>query len=103
MQIKVEKSDEQPKEEPDVEEKEVKKEEGEDVQVKSKPPEAGADAELGRLVMTIDGEQKQLSFRQRDLLSTATMLIGDKVTDRRHANTARPRLGLSQTIILIVK
>lgn len=36
-------------------------------------------AEMGRLVMTIDGQQKQLSFSPKDLLSTATMLDGDKV------------------------
>lgn len=38
-----------------------------------------AGAEMGRLVMTIDGQQKQLSFSPKDLLTTATMLDGDKV------------------------
>lgn len=37
------------------------------------------DPEIGRLVMTVNGEQKQLSFCRNDLLSTATMLDGDKV------------------------
>lgn len=43
---------------------------------------AGAKAELGmgRLVMTVDGQQKQLSFRHNDLLSTATMFDGDRVS-----------------------
>ncbi|XP_028983518.2 serine/arginine repetitive matrix protein 2 isoform X2 [Betta splendens] len=36
-------------------------------------------ADVGRLVMTVDGEQKQLSFEPKDLLTTATMLDGDKV------------------------
>lgn len=40
---------------------------------------AGA-ADMGRLVMTVDGEQKQLSFGPKDLLTTATMLDGDKVS-----------------------
>lgn len=35
--------------------------------------------EMGRLVMTIDGQQKQLSFCPNDLLSTATMFDGDRV------------------------
>lgn len=42
----------------------------------------GAKAELGmgRLVMTVDGQQKQLSFLHNDLLSTATMFDGDRVS-----------------------
>lgn len=42
----------------------------------------GVKAELGmgRLVMTVDGQQKQLSFCQNDLLSTATMFDGDRVS-----------------------
>lgn len=42
----------------------------------------GVKAELGmgRLVMTVDGQQKQLSFCQIDLLSTATMFDGDRVS-----------------------
>lgn len=38
-------------------------------------PEPG----MGRLVMTIEGQQKQLSFSPSDLLSTATMFDGDRV------------------------
>lgn len=59
---------------------EVKKEE------KDHPADAAAEGgaklepELGRLVMTIDGQQKQLMFGPDDLLSTATMLDGDKVS-----------------------
>lgn len=34
----------------------------------------------GRLVMTVDGQQKQLPFCQSDLLSTATMFDGDRVS-----------------------
>ncbi|XP_078787610.1 uncharacterized protein si:dkeyp-121d4.3 isoform X2 [Oryzias latipes] len=82
IKIKVDKGDEQQEEAAEAEEmKNVKKEEGDDGPVKNEAPETGiqADAEMGRLVMTIDGEQKQLPFRQRDLLSTATMLVGDKV------------------------
>lgn len=76
------------KEEPTGEEQkmEVKKEEEEEgtknrlteneiaVVGKSKP-----EPEMGRLVMTINGQQKQLPFAIDDLLSTATMLDGDKV------------------------
>lgn len=42
----------------------------------------GAKAELGmgRLVMTVDGQQKQLPFCHNDLLSTATMFDGDRVS-----------------------
>lgn len=40
---------------------------------------AKPDPAMGRLVMTIEGHQKQLSFTSNDLLSTATMLHGDKV------------------------
>lgn len=40
---------------------------------------AKLDPAMGRLVMTIEGHQKQLSFSSSDLLSTATMLHGDKV------------------------
>lgn len=38
-----------------------------------------AEPEMGRLVMTIGSEQKMLSFTAKDLLTTATMLVGDKV------------------------
>lgn len=42
----------------------------------------GAEAELGmgRLVMTVDGQQKQLPFCHSDLLSSATMFDGDRVS-----------------------
>lgn len=86
IKIKVDKGDEQQEEAAEAEEmKNVKKEEGDDGPVKNEAPETGiqADAEMGRLVMTIDGVQKQLPFRQRDLLSTATMLVGDKVRSER--------------------
>lgn len=83
VKIKVEKDDE--KEEGAEEEEErmeikVKKEEDD------KPlPDANAGGEakpepsMGRLVMTVDGQQKQLSFCPNDLLSTATMFDGDRV------------------------
>lgn len=44
---------------------------------------AKPDPEMGRLVMTIDGQQKQLPFGPNDLLTTATMLDGDKVRGSR--------------------
>lgn len=43
------------------------------------PAETKAEPEMGRLVMTINGQQKQLSFGRCDLLTGATMLDGDKV------------------------
>ncbi|XP_077437965.1 uncharacterized protein LOC144061409 isoform X2 [Vanacampus margaritifer] len=46
----------------------------EDIQAGSESPE-----EAGRLVMTIEGRQKQLPFGHADLLTGATMLTGDKV------------------------
>ena len=61
---------------------EVKKE-NEEVSVDDKKPdesEKSKDADMGRLVMTVAGEQKQLAFRRRDLLCIATMMVGDKVT-----------------------
>lgn len=93
VKIKVEKKDEDEKEDvgkPAGEEQkmEIKKEEEEEV-TKSQSTEAEDDAaaeggakpepEMGRLVMTIDRQQKQLPFAPNDLLSTATMLDGDKV------------------------
>lgn len=42
--------------------------------------EAEVDQDMGRLVMTVAGVQKQLNFGPNDLLSTATMLDGDKVS-----------------------
>ncbi|XP_029376539.1 uncharacterized protein LOC115055158 isoform X2 [Echeneis naucrates] len=60
----------------------MKKEDEEKVK-KEQLPTAGVgakvDPEVGRLVMTIEGQQKQLPFSRRDLLTTATMLDGDKV------------------------
>lgn len=41
--------------------------------------EAKPEPSMGRLVMTVDGQQKQLSFCPNDLLSTATMFDGDRV------------------------
>lgn len=35
-------------------------------------------AEMGRLVMTVNGQQKQLPFGPNDLLTAATMMDGDK-------------------------
>ncbi|XP_038154268.1 uncharacterized protein LOC119791943 isoform X3 [Cyprinodon tularosa] len=58
---------------------EVKKEEvlkAERVEVKK---EEDSGRETGRLVMTINGQQKQLPFGPNDLLTMATMLVGDKV------------------------
>lgn len=90
LKIKVEKMDED--EEEDVvksageeQEMEIKKEVEEEVmksQLTEADDEGGAkpEPEMGRLVMTIDGEQKQLPFGPDDLLSTATMLDGDKVS-----------------------
>ncbi|KAM7385975.1 hypothetical protein PAMP_002008 [Pampus punctatissimus] len=85
IKIKVEKMDEA--------EEAEEKSEGEEGKTKTKevkedqPAEAGGesrsnaepDAEMGRLVMTIDGQQKQLPFSHSDLLTSATMLDGDKV------------------------
>ncbi|KAF1371401.1 hypothetical protein PFLUV_G00278750, partial [Perca fluviatilis] len=55
---------------------EVKKEKEEEEQEGKKEQSA---AETGRLVMTVEGEQKQLRFGPDDLLSTSTMLDGDQV------------------------
>lgn len=41
---------------------------------------AKAEPEMGRLVMTVNGQLKQLLFGRRDLLTSATMLDGDKVS-----------------------
>ncbi|XP_043992669.1 uncharacterized protein si:dkeyp-121d4.3 isoform X1 [Gambusia affinis] len=54
--------------------KEMQGEEEEQIGAPSPPA-----PEVGRLVMTVDGRQKQLSFGPNDLLSLATMLVGDKV------------------------
>lgn len=85
VKIKVEKTDEDEKQDADAKSDKVggevgnlnmkKEEEG-----KKKNEFVGAaGAEMGRLVMTIEGQQKQLSFSPKDLLTTATMLDGDKV------------------------
>lgn len=74
VNIKLEEMDEEEAEE---------KPEGEEGKMEIKKEEAGGgakpDPEMGRLVMTIDGQQKQLPFGPNDLLTTATMLDGDKV------------------------
>ncbi|KAG7215253.1 hypothetical protein INR49_022649 [Caranx melampygus] len=57
----------------------IKKEVEEEKEVKETPSETKPDPEMGRLVMTINGQQKQLSFDRCDLLTGATMLDGDKV------------------------
>ncbi|XP_034408143.1 microtubule-associated protein 1B isoform X2 [Cyclopterus lumpus] len=82
VKIKVEKMDEDEKEEaegkPEGEEREREVEEvKEDLQ--ASPAAVKPDPEMGRLVMTIDGQQKLLPFGPNDLLSSATMLDGDKV------------------------
>lgn len=84
VQIKVEKMEEGEKGEVQGgQEITVKKEKTCEEVTKEKPPEAEVktkpDVEVGRLVMTIDGQQKQLTFGPKDLLTTATMLDGDKV------------------------
>lgn len=63
---------------------ELKKEKVDEAVTEDKPAEAAEAGtkphpEVGRLVMTIDGQQKQLTFGPKDLLTTATMLDGDKV------------------------
>ena len=82
VKVKVEKMDEDEKEtngKPEGEEKmeEKMKEEKKEEEEKKKAP---SDPEIGRLVMTVDGQQKQLTFTTMDLLSTATMMDGDKVS-----------------------
>lgn len=84
VKIKVEKTKEDEKEEgaEEAERMKIKVEKEED----DKPlpdanggREAKAEPSMGRLVMTVDGQQKQLSFCPNDLLSTATMFDGDRV------------------------
>lgn len=87
VKIKVEKMDEDEKQEAeaksDKDGKEgklaLKKEKGDEEDVKKNQWAGAAAADMGRLVMTVDGQQKQLSFGPKDLLTTATMLDGDKV------------------------
>lgn len=86
VQIKVEKMEEDEKGEVEGGQDvtvELKKDKTDEEVMKEKPPEAEVktkrDVEVGRLVMTIDGQQKQLTFGPKDLLTTATMLDGDKV------------------------
>ena len=62
---------------------EVKKDQPTDIRSGVKPQQ-----EMGRLVMTVDGQQKQLPFSPRDLLSSATMLDGDKVRLSFYCNEA---------------
>lgn len=85
VKIKVEKPDEDKEQEleanPDNEgglAEKLKLKEVEEEEKKSQ--KANPDPEIGRLVMTIDGQQKQLSFGPKDLLTMATMLDGDKVS-----------------------
>ncbi|XP_027862086.1 uncharacterized protein LOC114137589 isoform X1 [Xiphophorus couchianus] len=54
--------------------KEITQEEEQQIGAPSPPA-----PEVGRLVMTVDGRQKQLTFGPNDLLTLATMLVGDKV------------------------
>lgn len=65
------------------EEKEEEKEEDRLEKTNPEPPEVAdkeqPEPETGQLVMTLCGKQKQLSFSAKDLLTTATMLVGDKV------------------------
>ncbi|XP_040905011.1 uncharacterized protein si:dkeyp-121d4.3 isoform X2 [Toxotes jaculatrix] len=86
VKIKLEKMDEDEKQKTEGREgkMEVKKEKEDEVEVKKDQPAvagggAKPDPEMGRLVMTVDGHQKQLPFGPSDLLTTATMLDGDKV------------------------
>lgn len=85
VKIKVEKTKEDEKEggaEEGEEEKErvaIKVEKEEDDKPLPDGGEAKPESGMGRLVMTVDGQQKQLSFGPNDLLSTATMFDGDKV------------------------
>lgn len=52
---------------------------------------AKQDSGMGRLVMTVDGQQKQLPFCPNDLLSTATMFDGDRVRLCRRLPVSGPR------------
>ncbi|XP_029282079.1 uncharacterized protein LOC115004560 isoform X3 [Cottoperca gobio] len=68
----------------DEEEGKMEMKEDEEEEMRKQLVQAGGaalkvDPNTGRLVMTIEGEQKQLPFGPDDLLSTATMLDGDKV------------------------
>ncbi|XP_030012040.1 serine/arginine repetitive matrix protein 1 isoform X2 [Sphaeramia orbicularis] len=75
VKIKEEKEDEwKPAAGEEQKEMKIKKEEEDEVVMK-----AQLTSDLGRLVMTIDGQQKQLPFGPEDLMTTATMLDGDKV------------------------
>ncbi|KAM6922319.1 uncharacterized protein PEZ65_010742 isoform 1-T1 [Lycodopsis pacificus] len=80
VKIKVEKMDKDKKEEAEGEEGKMEmKEEDQQVSQAAGGAAVKADPAMGRLVMTIDGQQKLLPFGPNDLLSTATMLDGDKV------------------------
>lgn len=89
IKIKVEKMEEDEKDGKAVEEEEK----DESVQIKTEKEEedkcfpgaipggvAKMELGMGRLVMTVDGRQKQLPFCPNDLLSTATMFDGDRVS-----------------------
>ncbi|XP_061915339.1 uncharacterized protein si:dkeyp-121d4.3 isoform X1 [Entelurus aequoreus] len=73
VNIKKEEEDQEVKTERPEEEK-SKEEAGGGAESQSSPPE-----ELGRLVMTVEGQQKVLTFGLTDMLTRATMLVGDKV------------------------
>lgn len=91
VKIKVEKIDEDEKDEVEgkpagqEQKMDIKKEDEEEVTKNGAGDDvavgggAKLSPEMGRLVMTVDGQQKQLPFGPNDLLSTATMLDGDKV------------------------
>lgn len=84
VKIKVEKTKEDEKEEGAEEEERMKIKVEKEEDDKPLPDangggEAKAEPSMGRLVMTVDGQQKQLSFCPNDLLSTATMFDGDRV------------------------
>ncbi|KAM9847970.1 uncharacterized protein ACBR49_009236 [Aulostomus maculatus] len=73
MKIKVESQDEEEEGE------ERKLDEGTETGEGGARNQAKPTADMGRLVMTINGQQKQLPFGHADLLTGATMLDGDKV------------------------
>lgn len=66
--------------------KKEKVEQQEEEVKKNQSARVKTDPDVGRLVMTVDGKQKQLPFGPDDLLTTATMLDGDKV---RHCSVNR--------------
>ncbi|CAL9683581.1 unnamed protein product [Knipowitschia caucasica] len=85
VKVKVEKEDpeeskEAPKEEPKEELIDKPKDETKAEEVKQdKEKKDVIGPETGLLVMTVDGQMKNLTFTRSDLLTRATMLVGDKV------------------------